>query len=98
MQYSTGAAAAPSVKPSTNAVQEINQRLAALQESFGKNAERMDRIIDRAFGSAKQDGASGGNPRAVPNGEIGALMERLDDLGALADRQSDIIGRLDTIV
>lgn len=88
----------PSTQPKpANSVQEISSRLSEIQELFGSNAERMERIVTRAFGeSAKGDEKD--QPRAVPNGEIGAVMERLGNLAALASHQKDIIARLDGIV
>lgn len=90
---------APTKPASANAVQEMSQRLSVLWEKFGSNAERLERVVDRAFGSSKGDGqTSGGQPRSAPSGEIGAILERLDDLSALADRQAGTISKIDTII
>lgn len=95
LSNSTGAAA-PSTKPA-NAIQEISARLSDIHASFDGNADRLQRIATRAFGESPADNAKD-MPRAVPNGEIGAVMQRLQDLTDLAAMQSAIITRLDGIV
>lgn len=86
------------VKP-MNAMQEINARLAKLFEAYGVNTDRMNRVVDRAFGAPKGENVGGNaTPRAVPNGEIAAVMSAIDTLEALAKQQAEALSRIDGIV
>lgn len=81
-----------------SAAQEIAARLERLHKDFSMVADRMQRVIDRAYGSSPNDSSGPGQPRAVPSGEIGAIRERLDDLDGLASTHSALMSRIDGIV
>lgn len=94
----TLAGAAPTAKTPNNAAQEILERLNSIHADMSMNVDRTQRVIDRAFGAdAKGEGPSG-QPRAVPSGEIGAIMQRIEDIVGLVVEQSNKISRLDKLV
>jgi hypothetical protein len=88
-----------SIEPKTTeaAMQEFIVRLAKLNEDMGITTDRLQRVIDRAFGPAPET-ASGGQPRAVPSGAIGTIRDKLEDLAHLASAQYSLLNRLDTVV
>jgi hypothetical protein len=85
-------------KPEQSAVQEIAARLESIHKDFSMVADRMQRVIDRAFGSSPEASGSTGQPRAVPSGEIGTVRDQIDRLDALANSHASLMTRIDGIV
>jgi hypothetical protein len=98
LNSSNGTAAAVNTAKPSNAVQEIQFRLVQLHERFNMVADRMQRIASRAFGDQLAGENSKAQPREVPKGEIGSVMERIEDLTLLATEQEAVVSRLDGIV
>jgi hypothetical protein len=85
-------------KSEQSAVQEIATRLEGIHKDFSMIADRMQRVIDRAFGSSPEASGSTGQPRAVPSGEIGTVRDQIDRLDALASNHASLMSRIDGIV
>lgn len=95
--YNIGAAQTLNVAVPNASIQEANARLSSLIDKFGSNLGRMENIVSRAFGSGTgTEGAP--TPTPVPNGEIGALNDRLGQLSEICDRQDQAISSLNSIV
>lgn len=82
---------------SSNALQALSARLEELTQHAANNAERLERVLARAFG-AGPDPENKSQPRAVSDGTVGELRERADDIGIWMNRLSSKIDVLETLV
>lgn len=96
--YTQVGAQAITIPTPNSSIQEANARLSSLVEELSANLDRMERIISRAFGQSTGKDANGNVPKPVPNGEIGALNERIEQLSNICSQQGQAISRLDSIV
>jgi hypothetical protein len=84
--------------PEQPAAQEMGDRLGELLERMTRNTDRMQRVIDRAFGSTPEAASTKSQPREVPMGAIGVARDRIGDLHTIANQQSALLDQIDRIV
>lgn len=80
-----------------NEMPRILARLDVMREYVLKLCDRSERIVTRAFGDVSHE-VTKDQPRAVPQGTIGALDERIGDILSELDRLDTTITRLDGLV
>lgn len=88
---------ANATKPLT-AHEGIQDRLGTLLEVMMSHRSRLQSLGDKALGCSGEKAASGGQPRPVPNGAVGSINEKIDDLLRMSDSLADEIDRIETVI
>lgn len=77
-------------------LQLLNDRVTNLADRLQNDIGSLRDVLDRTLGGEPKEG-QGGKPQPVPNGAIGDLNMRLDQLDALLNLLSHEVGRADRI-
>lgn len=75
----------------------ILNSLRELSEAIGLNADRTQRIVNRAFGGPGEVNKSM-PPKPVPSGTVGELQDLIADIRGNVGAQSQALNRLDELV
>lgn len=89
-----GGGAVPAKVPFADTTKQTLDEIATLADA---NNDRLQGLLDRAFGP-ESVGGSGGGKGAPPPGALGAINTSLQELRDMLERQRAMIGRLEGIV
>ena len=95
--FSTASVNAVPAPPPGNSVEDFHQRLSAIRDQASANAERSQRILDRAFDYSKDRTDKSAKPREVRAGTVGAVLDLIDDVALIVNAQSSIVSELDRL-
>lgn len=96
MQTAQAFAAPPSRGEPSNASEGVLFALTDLVQKASLGHDRILRAVSRAYGEPMGD--TGGAPKPVPAGTIGAINEQLSMLDVILTEMEKAISRIDTII
>ena len=79
------------------ALQEIAMKLCDLQGTCTLVSQRLQTIVDRAFGPTPEKNPQGG-PTPVPNGVLAEIAGRFEEIQRTLNEQTRLLDRINSIV
>jgi hypothetical protein len=96
MDSRSGAKAETTARPD-NGLQAVIGRVVTWNEVLAGHVSRLAVCTDRVLGAVAEKDADG-KPRVVPNGLLGMVNEKLDDLAGLSDALGAIVDRIEAVL